>query len=456
MVVAFALALLFAFVPETFWDRTPRPKIKHKRPTGHRTLSNLLHHQKKHGEEHDEKSGIVEGGVLGRSKRHDPSIHAHFAQSETNSCGEDETPQCLNETGIAEAATRYEELPPTAESVIPSAAETTSNTASHDLEKGTSDASTPSKTRLSPASRYTEQLRGLPPQSFAQTLKPWNGRITHVSWLRVAIRPFVLYAYPSILWSALVYSLSIGWLIVISESVSVIYRSADTYNFSALGAGLVYISPFIGGVLGTAVAGRVSDILVRYLARRNGGVYEPEFRLIMAGPVAISTAVGLMGYGWSAQERDRWIVPTVFFGVISFGCSLGSTTAITFCVDCYRQYAGEALVTLNFSKSKSFLPWVYLILFPWLGPPTNVFRYLSRPGVLAFLRGLARCGWVERSLRRYWGHSARVLAYGDSDVYLRKASTYANGEEEADGPVVLSLESERTKGFARYGGTSTT
>jgi len=47
------------------------------------------------------------------------------------------------------------------------------------------------------------------------------------------------------------------------------------------------------------------------------------------------------------------MVPTAFFGLISFGCSLGSTTAITFCVDSYREYAGEALVTLNFSKSIS-------------------------------------------------------------------------------------------------------
>lgn len=39
-------------------------------------------------------------------------------------------------------------------------------------------------------------------------------------------------------------------------------------------AGLVYISPFIGGVLGTAVAGKVSDIIVRYMSRRNDGIYE--------------------------------------------------------------------------------------------------------------------------------------------------------------------------------------
>lgn len=44
--------------------------------------------------------------------------------------------------------------------------------------------------------------------------------------------------------------------------------------------------------------------------------------------------------------------PTVFFGIISFGCCLASTTAITFVVDSYRVYAGEALVTLNFCKSK--------------------------------------------------------------------------------------------------------
>ena len=200
--------------------------------------------------------------------------------------------------------------------------------------------------------RYTTYLRTQPPKTYAQTLKPWNGKLRHENWFLVAIRPFILFAYPAILWSSLVYALSIGWLIVLSESVTTIYRSAATYHFTSLQAGLVYISPFVGGILGTAVAGKFSDMIVRYMSRRNGGVYEPEFRLVMAIPVTIATSIGLMGYGWSAQERDNFMVPTVFFGIISFGCSLGSTTSITFAVDSYRQYAGEALVTLNFSKSK--------------------------------------------------------------------------------------------------------
>ncbi|KAH6716062.1 major facilitator superfamily domain-containing protein [Leptodontidium sp. MPI-SDFR-AT-0119] len=214
--------------------------------------------------------------------------------------------------------------------------------------------------------RYTTILRDKPALTFVQQLKPYNGRLHQDNWFRVAIRPFILFAYPAVLWSAVVYSCAVGWLIVLSESVAVIYRRRTSYGFSALSTGLIYLSPFIGGVLGTAVAGKVSDIIVRAMAKRNGGLYEPEFRLVMAAPVAITTVIGLMGFGWSAEVHDAWIVPTIFFGVISFGCSLGSTTAITFCVDSYRQYAGEALVTLNFSKN-IFHGLVFSLFFPeWL------------------------------------------------------------------------------------------
>jgi hypothetical protein len=230
-----------------------------------------------------------------------------------------------------------------------------------------------------------------PRLTFVQQLKPYNGRLHHDSWFRVAFRPFLLFCYPAVLWSAVVYSCSVGWLIVLSESVAVTYRSQKTYGFSALSTGLIYISPFIGGILGTAVAGKVSDIIIQAMSKRNGGLYEPEFRLVMAIPVMITTVIGLMGFGWSAQVHDGWIVPTIFFGVISFGCSLGSTTAITFCVDSYRQYAGEALVTLNFSKnifhglvfSLFFNDWLQHAgskdVFIWLGVIQLIFMTFTVP-----------------------------------------------------------------------------
>ncbi|KAI9848337.1 MAG: hypothetical protein M1838_000553 [Thelocarpon superellum] len=396
MVVALCFVLLFLFVPETFWDRTPRPKHRHSGAGGARTLSAIFGHSpltppptnQKHetSSAHDDVGKVIDNyslddpapGSLAHRRQHKES-HVGWVDGKPANEGDGPTAETITKAPAKESdpttrmSTRIEGV--VADGAGPRHAGPSSPTSSYpptargpshvsDEEKGerhdtaTEDSTHPAEQkpdagRVPPRPRpvrYTTHLKTQPPRSFLQSLKPWNGRLREDPWLRVAIRPFILYAYPAVLWSTLVYSLSIGWLIVLSETVATIYRSPP-YNFTALGAGLVYVSPFIGGVLGTAVAGKVSDVIVRFLSQRNGGLYEPEFRLVMAIPVAITTCIGLMGFGWSAQEQDRWIVPTVFFGVISFGCSLGSTTAITFCVDSYRQYAGEALVTLNFSKN---------------------------------------------------------------------------------------------------------
>jgi hypothetical protein len=47
------------------------------------------------------------------------------------------------------------------------------------------------------------------------------------------------------------------------------------------------------------------------MEKRNGGVYEPEFRLVMVVPLAVRTVGGLTGFGWIAGVGDVWIVPTV-------------------------------------------------------------------------------------------------------------------------------------------------
>jgi hypothetical protein len=169
-----------------------------------------------------------------------------------------------------------------------------------------SESQSVSSARVATQPAYTSTLRGMPAKSFVQSLKPYNGRLSSDKWYKVAIRPLILFSYPAVLWSAVVYACSVGWLIVISESVAVIYREGHPYHFDALQTGLVYISPFVGGVLGTAVAGKVSDVIVKAMAQRNGGLYEPEFRLVMAIPVAITTVIGLMGFGWTAQMGDHY------------------------------------------------------------------------------------------------------------------------------------------------------
>lgn len=353
MVVGFCGILLFFFVPETFWDRAPRPRKKKAKSRPASLFRGLSRPGSRSASRPASRGGDASQPVTpgvnpvngfditppaAAAARH---VRVGFADPEPEPAEHGEEKTISDKPGNETSSTST----PTA--VHPSSA--ASRRPLHRLHSDT-DSESLSSFRSAGRQPYTIALRGMPPKSFTQQLKPYNGRLSKDKWWKVAIRPLILFSYPAVLWSAVVYACSVGWLIVISESVAVIYREG-IYQFGALQTGLVYISPFVGGILGTAVAGKVSDVIVKAMARRNGGLYEPEFRLVMAIPIAITTVIGLMGFGWSAQVGDHWMVPTAFFGIISFGCSLGSTTSITFCVDSYRQYAGEALVTLNFSKN---------------------------------------------------------------------------------------------------------
>lgn len=403
IVVGSCLVLLFFFVPETFWDRTPRPRSR-KRPHLYRSVSDLVSHgirgrpthaqrlEDPHPKNHADstvpkksKKGHV--GFVDESNKEINSPDEKGAEAGDHDCvsvasdapGEDHNAVHFSPTSNPEKSDGLLQ-PPTAVISRPERPA--------DPECGRQAAVSPARSDLLAPSapvngsvHYTNRLRERPQLPYLHYLRIWNGRISHDHWMRVAMRPFILFAYPAVLWSTVVYALSVGWLIVLSESVAHIYEGRSNYNFTALQVGLVYISPFVGGLLGTAVAGKVSDVIVRYMTRRNGGVYEPEFRLVMAIPIAISTTAGLMAFGWSAEEKDAWIVPTIFFGLVSFGCCLGSTTAITFCVDSYRQYAGEALVTLNWSKNVFHGLIFSLFIVDWLDAQGSRTVFLALGGI---------------------------------------------------------------------------
>ncbi|CAH0023776.1 unnamed protein product [Clonostachys rhizophaga] len=378
-IVAGCGVLLFFFVPETFWDRTPHRKA-HKRPNFLRRLSSRhTSHTPVHTPTIVSPVSPTSPPVTHHAPERPGALHVGFAPtsvSEKEEPGNPSSPK--GDTAhpkVSQSTAKDAASGDTHEPVSPVEAAPTHETrlrtpltrptSAHDAapidESGISspigsfspeEKGFAARLRQPPkVQAYTHNLKQQPARSFVQQLKPFHGRLNNDKWLKAMARPFILFAYPAVLWSSIVYACSIGWLIVISESLTMIYGNPDLYNFTSLQTGLVYISPFVGGILGTGVAGKISDVIVKAMSKRNGGMYEPEFRLVMAIPITITTCIGIMGFGWSASLKNHWIVPTLFFGIISFGCCLGSTTSITFCVDSYRQYAGEALVTLNFSKN---------------------------------------------------------------------------------------------------------
>jgi hypothetical protein len=80
-----------------------------------------------------------------------------------------------------------------------------------------------------------------------------------------------------------------------------IFFSSPPYNFSTAGVGYVNIGPFVGALFGLVYGGPLSDWSVKYFAKRNNGIFEPEMRLyLLIGP-ALFMSGGLIVYGVTAS-----------------------------------------------------------------------------------------------------------------------------------------------------------
>ena len=60
-------------------------------------------------------------------------------------------------------------------------------------------------------------------------------------------------------------------------------------------------------------SGHLSDRIMVYLTRRNGGKRLPEMRLLLAIPGAILTSLGLVLWGLSVDKQWHWMVAQVAF-----------------------------------------------------------------------------------------------------------------------------------------------
>lgn len=281
-------------------------------------------------------------------------------------------------------------------------------------------------------------------KTYFQRLALYTGRHSPDKWWMVALRPFFLYLYPSVLYGSLQYSMSVVWLIVISETVSDIFKNPP-YGYSQQTVGLFYLGPFIGGVLGSLLTGFTGDRITRYMVARNHGIYEPEFRLIMLIPSTIFMCIGLFGYGWSAQVADPWIAPVIFFGCLSFGSSMTSTTVITFTVDSYKMFAAESLVSFNFAKN--LLGFIFSLF--------NTKVYKNRGGkntfviygsVQAFLGLLGIVVYIYGKVFREWTDKKemmRVLYVPRPHLHHDQASQACSDNTKYDAAGVEQTETEK-------------
>jgi hypothetical protein len=178
---------------------------------------------------------------------------------------------------------------------------------------------------------------------YLRTLRFTTGkRYSDAPFLKILIRPVIVFFYPAVLWAFLIYGVTLTWIVVFSVVNASIFTEPP-YNFSVSEVGLISLSPFVMTIIGEVIAGPLNDWICLALAKKNHGIYEPEFRLVLMVPVLILGVVGFFGFGASVSAKTHWIGPVLTFGFANMSMAFANGCVFGYVIDSYEDLSEEGL-----------------------------------------------------------------------------------------------------------------
>ncbi|KAF2024085.1 MFS transporter-like protein [Setomelanomma holmii] len=189
-----------------------------------------------------------------------------------------------------------------------------------------------------------------PRESYRKRLQVFRGRMNQESFWKNVWKPVPLIAYPAVLFSTVVYGSYFTWLLTISV-LSVSVFSAPPYALGPAQVGLTNLPLLAISLIGSPLSGWSADAIAKFMARRNNGIFEPEFRLVLMIPATILATVGFLGFGVSAQNGLPLPYLITFMSIHSLSVPFASTASLTYVIDCHPRDANQAFVTINFTKA---------------------------------------------------------------------------------------------------------
>jgi len=203
----------------------------------------------------------------------------------------------------------------------------------------------------------------VPAKTFAEDLAFWGKSDPNISLRKAFLAPFVLIAYPTILWSCLIYGLALGWNVILGATTAQLF-APPPYDFNSSAQGLVFLSPFVGSLVGTYLCGSFADRVANWYTKHNDGIREPEMRLPTCAIAAAFMFLGALMSGLTYHYKMHWAGPIVGFGVLSAGGQMGATLAMSYSLDCHKdvsicphfKFSQQTLIVICSSRSNSWSP----------------------------------------------------------------------------------------------------
>jgi hypothetical protein len=152
---------------------------------------------------------------------------------------------------------------------------------------------------------------------------------------------------PTVFWLLLLNGACLGVYVFQSSTFSSILM-IPPYNFAFTSLGYVQAGQIVSCLIFLPLLGYGGDLTIRILSRRNNGLYQPEYRLLMMAIPAVIGVVCDIIYGQAAANPNDWNVSAV---VVSYNASffafLGANiVGITYAVDSFPKQAAPFLVVI--------------------------------------------------------------------------------------------------------------
>ncbi|CCX33513.1 major facilitator superfamily domain-containing protein [Pyronema domesticum] len=273
-------------------------------------------------------------------------------------------------------------------------------------------------------------------KTYIQELALFSGRYSNESLLRCILAPFFLFFYPATIWSFLFQGTFITWGIGVSIILAQVFGHPP-YNFGPEKLGYMYAAPFVGAVLSYFIAGMFSDYLAKVMSKRNNNIFEPEFRILLVIPVAIFALPGIFAFGVAAEAHKHWIVPSICYGLLTFGVVMSCTATYSYVLDAHRDISVEMMVSLLLLKNFwAFGSTFFLNNWNARRGPKEMFFVIGgiQAAVCVLSLGMYVGGKLQRDAVRRWNVLGRMGLYPrtvpeEKRVVVEEVDTEQAGKE---------------------------
>ena len=117
----------------------------------------------------------------------------------------------------------------------------------------------------------------------------------------------------------------------------------DTYSFSTLQVGFVYLGPGLGFLTSVWFLVPRIDTLYNSLTKKHNGEAKPEYRLPLANVGSVLIPISLFWFAWTVEFHVHWfasVAATFFYGI---GQVAIFNTVQNYYIDSFEKYAASAI-----------------------------------------------------------------------------------------------------------------